>query len=297
MQARWGLFAGALALAVAMFSTAVGAAGPALASGTRSGSIAHVASEQTAAVGKAREFLSRIKLGTPFHASRAFRGYARGPISPLSTTNWSGYADRGPANSFTTVSGSWVEPTATCGSGISLAAFWVGIDGISSADPTVQQVGTLIECMGGTASYYDWWETYPKNAVQLQKIVSPGDVISAQVTYNGSYSMSVTDSSNTGASFAVVAPCGAALCQNESAEWIAEAPCCKSGSTVYDLSNFERWRATNSETTYEGILGSILSAPTIYEISMIDSSKEVKAKPTALKDAGGSFKVKWIRGN
>lgn len=298
MQASWRLFAGAVASAILVAATGLGAtSAPRGSASARSAQVTHVATEHTAAVERAREFLSHLELGTPFHRSRAFRGHAASGITPLSSTNWSGYADSGAPDSFSTVSGSWVEPSATCGSGVSLAAFWVGLDGISSSDPTVEQAGTLIECMGRTPSYFDWWETYPSNAVQLENIVAPGDVISAQVTYNGSYSMSVTDSSNAGAGFAVSAPCGAAQCQNESAEWIAEAPCCKAGSKVYNLANFSDWRATNSETTYNGTLGNITSSPTIFEISMIDSSKAVKAQPTPLKNAGASFKVNWIKGS
>jgi hypothetical protein len=299
MQARWVLFVGALALAAVMALTATdvsdGASAP-RATVARAAAPVRVTSAQTSGDRIAREFLKQIKLGTPLHAPR-FGGRASGGVGALSSTNWSGYAGLGIPGSFTTVSASWAEPKATCGKGTSLAAFWVGLDGLSSSDPTVEQDGTLIECMGGTASYYDWWETYPGNAVQLQNMVAPGDIISAQVMYNGSYAMSVTDNSDPNASFTVNEPCGAAQCENESAEWIAEAPCCKSGSTVYNLSDFGEWKATETQTTYEGTVGPIEISPTVYEISMIDPSKAVKARPTALKQTGALFKVKWIKAN
>src|ERR1700722_4898331 len=294
MQARWVFFVGALALALPMAgtSTAVYDAAPA----ARAASPAHAAIAQAARDRIAREFLERIKLGAPLHTSR-FRGQAAGGVGALSSTNWSGYAGTGLPGSFTNVSGTWVEPNATCGKGTSFAAFWVGLDGLSSSDPTVEQAGTLIECTGGSASHYDWWETYPGNAVQLQNMVAPGDTISAQVSYDGSYAMSDTDNSNSDANFTVDVPCGATQCENESAEWIAEAPCCKSGTTVYNLSDFGLWKATSSQTTYDGITGSIKVSPTVYEISMIDPSKAIKAKATPLKQAGTSFTVKWIRAN
>jgi hypothetical protein len=307
MQARWVLFVGALALALPITDTsaAVYDAAPMARTGAdasngtptaRVAAPAQAVSTQASRDRIAREFLRRIKLGAPLHTSR-FRGQATGGVSALSSTNWAGYADLGVPGSFTTVSASWAEPEATCGKGTSLAAFWVGFDGLSSSNPTVEQAGTLIECMGGSASHYDWWETYPGNAVQLQNMVTPGDTITAQVAYNGSYAMSVTDNSNPDASFTVDVPCGATQCENESAEWIAEAPCCKSGSTVYNLSDFGLWKAKGSQTTYDGTTGSIKISPTVYEISMIDPAKAVKAKPTGLKQAGTSFTVKWIRAN
>jgi hypothetical protein len=188
-----------------------------------------------------------------------------------------------------------VEPTADCTGGTTIAAFWVGIDGISNADPTVQQDGTIIECSGTSAFYYDWWETYPGNAVQIKNSVSPGDHISARVNYNGSYAMSVTDSTHSADSFSVSEPCGASTCENESAEWIAEAPCCKSGSQVYNLADFGTWKLKQAATTYNGTLGSITVAPTTDEITMIDSSNKVKAQPKALNAADDAFKVVWER--
>jgi hypothetical protein len=304
MQARWVLFVGALALAIPMARTGADASNGAPAA--RAVAPAQSVNAQASRDRIAREFLARIKLGTPLHTSGLHTsglhtspsgGRVGGGVSAFSSTNWAGYSDLGVPGSFTTVSGTWAEPNVTCGKGTSLAAFWVGLDGISSSDPTVEQAGTLIECMGGTASHYDWWETYPGNAVQLQNMVAPGDSISAQVVYNGSYAMSVTDNSDANASFAVDVPCGASQCENESAEWIAEAPCCKSGSTVYNLSDFGQWKATGSQTTYNGTVGGIKISPTVYEISMIDPSKALKAKPGVLKQTGTAFAVKWLKAN
>src|SRR3954452_22827871 len=51
--------------------------------------------------------------------------------------NWGGYVATGAT--FTSVSATWTEPTATCNSGNDLYAPWVGIDGYSSS--TVEQTG------------------------------------------------------------------------------------------------------------------------------------------------------------
>jgi hypothetical protein len=244
--------------------------------------------------------LSHINVSDPMHRIGTDTGHVTNGITSLSSGNWSGYADYSSTkNAFSAVSSSWVEPKAvTCGSGISLAAFWVGIDGISNADPTVQQDGTIIECDNGSLLYADWWETYPGNAVQIENDVNPGDSISASVTYSGNkYAMSVTDSTHSSDSFSTSQPCGASTCENESAEWIAEAPCCKSGSSVYNLVDFNKWKTTDAATTYEGSSGPITEAPNGYEITMVDSSNRTMAAPGALSDGGTKFKVKWARSN
>ena len=80
--------------------------------------------------------------------------------------DWAGYAVTGAV--VTTVSGSWVQPAATCpGTKATESAFWVGIDGFAATDPTVQQIGTDSDCIKGSKkkpggpSYYAWYEMYP----------------------------------------------------------------------------------------------------------------------------------------
>jgi hypothetical protein len=288
-----GTVLGAAALAVAMVG---GATSPAMAASAHRPPRAVLSVRVRNLVGtQAKEFLSNLHIGLPRGASGPVGRSLTGGVSQLSSSNWSGYADSGAADSFTSVSGSWVQPTAKCGSGLTLAVFWVGIDGISSADPTVEQDGTLVECEDDFAIYADWWETYPGNSVQVVNEISPGDHISASVRYrDGDYHMSVTDSTDSAASFSVSEPCGASTCEDMSAEWIAEAPCCM-GSTVYNLANFGTWRTRTDKTVYDGTSGSITVAPTTDEITMVDPKGDIKAEPGALDPAGNSFAVKWKR--
>jgi hypothetical protein len=61
-----------------------------------------------------------------------------GALSSTQSTNWAGYADT--AGTYTSVSASWTQPTATCSSGgDQYAAFWIGLDGYTSS--TVEQTG------------------------------------------------------------------------------------------------------------------------------------------------------------
>jgi len=221
-------------------------------------------------------------------SSPGFKG-----LSDVTSTNWSGYADTG--SSFSDVSATWTEPSASCSSRTtSLAAFWVGIDGYSS--DSVEQDGTLIECYDRTAYQYSWWEMYPTNDVQVVgESVAAGDSISASVVRSGtSYKLTVTDSSHSANSFSTTQTCSASSCVDSSAEWIAEAPTGSSG--VEPLSDFGTWTASNAAATEGSTAGSI-SSFTDDEITMIDNSGATKALPSALNGAGTSFSVAWKKSN
>jgi hypothetical protein len=208
-------------------------------------------------------------------------------LTQVHSTNWSGYADTG--SSFSKVSSSWTEPSATCSSGQEqLAAFWIGIDGYSSS--SVEQDGTLIECYQRRAYQYTWWEMYPTNAIQVVgSTVAAGDAITATVTRSGtSYTLTVTDSTHTADSFTTTQSCS--NCANSSAEWIAEAPSGSSG--VYPLAHFSTWTSNNSSATGGSTAGTI-SSFTDDEITMVDNSGKVKAQPGGLNSSGNSFSVTW----
>jgi hypothetical protein len=213
----------------------------------------------------------------------------KGAPTKVKSTNWSGYADTG-SNTYSTITGSWTEPKATCTSTTSLAAFWVGIDGYSS--DSVEQDGTLIECISGTPSYFTWWEMYPSNDIQVVgETLKPGDKISASVVKTGTkYALKVTDSTTPANSFSTTQTCSATKCVDSSAEWIAEAPSGSSG--VYPLSNFGSW-TLSSATVKGGSKSGTISSFTDDEITMVDSGGATEAKPGALNGSGNSFKVTW----
>jgi hypothetical protein len=213
-------------------------------------------------------------------------------LSQVQSTNWSGYADTG--SNFSKATGSWREPSVSCSRSTTYAAFWVGIDGYSSS--SVEQDGTLIECSGGTAFQYSWWEMYPTNDIQVVgESVASGDSISASVVRSGdSYTLSVTDSTHTANSFKTTQTCSG--CANSSAEWIAEAPCCTSSGGILPLANFGTWTESGATVT-EGSTSGVISSFTDDEITMIDSSSRVKAQPGALNSSGNGFSVTFERSN
>ena len=213
-------------------------------------------------------------------------------LTQVQSTNWSGYADDNSAgNTYSTVTGNWTEPAVTCSSRTTqYAAFWVGIDGYSSN--SVEQDGTLAECYHGRAYYYSWWEMYPSNAIQtVGTTVSPGDSISTSVVRSGtSYTLRVTDSTHSANSFSTTQSCSS--CANSSAEWIAEAP--SSGNRILPLANFGTWNESGATVTSGSTAGVISSFPDD-ELTMVNSSGQVKAQPGPLNGSGNGFTVTWER--
>jgi hypothetical protein len=196
--------------------------------------------------------------------------------------NWSGYGDTG--SGFTKVSASWKEPTAKCGASTTLASFWVGIGGFSST-PFVQ-AGTIIQCSGGSPSYFTWWEVDPTDPVQVVgETLQPGDSVSASVTRSAAaYTIKLTDSTTPGNSFSKKVTCSD--CNTSSAEWISLAPTI--GSAAAALTNFGTWRATSAKVATSAKSGTI-SSFTHDEFALVDSSGNIMAQPGALNTTGSAF--------
>lgn len=284
---RPGLLARFLMVGVPAFGL-LAAFGPAAGASTAAHA-SSAASPSARAAAVARQTLRHLSIG-----QHAADHRVSGPsprikgLTQVQSTNWSGYADTG--SGFSTVTGSWAEPSVSCTRQTSLAAFWVGIDGYSSS--SVEQDGTLAECYAGTAYYYTWWEMYPTNAIQVVgSTLHAGDSITSSVVRSGtSYTLTVTDSSRSADSFSITQTCSG--CANSSAEWIAEAPSGSSG--VYPLSDFHSWTESGATVKSASASGVISSFPDD-EITMINSSGAIKALPGALNGSGSGFAVTWER--
>ncbi|EST18960.1 G1 family glutamic endopeptidase [Streptomyces roseochromogenus] len=128
----------------------------------------------------------------PVGASTA-TAHAFGPNSPrIKDSLWGGYVAQG---SFSTISGSWVEPHATCNSSNDLFAPWVGIDGYGSQ--TVEQTGVQTDCSSGSPVLSAWYEMYPAAPVYWNDSVSEGDTITASVVSHGDSTYTLTLSDTT----------------------------------------------------------------------------------------------------
>lgn len=237
------------------------------------------------------------------HAPRKLYGTAPrviGNVTVEDSTNWSGYAVEG--SSFTKALGSWTVPTVNCSkTPNTYSSFWVGIDGWTST--TVEQTGTDSDCDGSTPSYYAWYEFYPAASILISSVpVSPGNHISASVTYTSGTSFTITlTNESTGKSYSKTGSVSGA--KRTSAEWIAEAPCCTRRGGILPLADFgtvdlgEDYTGVSStndatDSTVSGAIGAFGS--NVFESIMINGSTGAdEAVPSALSSDGTSFTVTW----
>jgi hypothetical protein len=206
----------------------------------------------------------------------------------VESSNWSGYAATGSNGAFSSVSASWTEPAATCSSSgrrssDQYAAFWVGLDGYSS--DSVEQTGTDSDCDGRTPDYYGWYEMYPADPVYYSNPVSPGDQLSASVTFSGSdtYTLVLTDSTQGWTETHTQSESGL---DRSSAEVITEAPSSDTG--VLPLADFGTVNYASAEAN-----GDSLASLSPTEIIMVDSEGRQEDSTSAI--SGGSFSNTWIR--
>lgn len=222
-----------------------------------------------------------------------------GNVTVSDSTNWSGYAVTG--SSFTNAKASWIVPTVNCTkTPNTYAAFWVGLDGWTSS--TVEQTGTDSDCDGKSPSYYAWYEFYPAASVLISSLsISPGNHMSAEVSYSGSeFTITITNET-TGKSYSKSGKVSGA--KRSSAEWIAEAPCCTNAGGILPLSDFgtvdfgEDHTSVN-DTNYatdSTITGPISDfGANVNEAIMVNGSSGAdEAVPSSLTTDGTSFTVAW----
>lgn len=150
-------------------------------------------------------------------SAAAHDGY--GPVSPSVVDNlWGGYVAQG--SGFSSVSGSWTEPSVQCNSTQDLFAPWVGIDGYGSQ--TVEQTGVETNCQNGSPTYRAWYEMYPAAPVYWSDPVGAGDVMTGSVTAQGggTYEITLTNETQGWTEHTTQSLNG----QNISAEAVIESP-------------------------------------------------------------------------
>jgi hypothetical protein len=213
-----------------------------------------------------------------------------------SATNWAGYAVNGANGSVTAVSGSWIVPPVVAGAPGQYSSFWVGIDGNTSN--TVEQTGTDSDTdSAGNPIYYAWVEFYPKPPKTVPNPIYPGDLISASVVgNNGTFTCTIIDHTRN---WTYTATEKVKKAQQNSAEWIAEAPW---QGGVLPLANFGSVNFTACDATVSGVSQSIgafdaANSSAVDAITMIGSgtppNPPVKASVTALGPAD-AFTATWV---
>jgi hypothetical protein len=242
----------------------------------------------------------------------AFLALATGTSALAATvsSNWAGYTVSGA--SFSSVSGTWTQPAATCDSttyGQSASAFWVGLGGNSETSNALEQTGTEADCTaGGIATYSAWYELVPAASVKVPLKVSAGDKISGSVKATGTSVTVKLRNLTTGKSFTKTLRMAAP--DVSSAEWIAEAPSAlvPGGTRILPLTDFGTVRFSSAAaTSTAGHTGSIAdSAWTATRIDLVSEAgggpgfgpfagpgTGTQALTSRLAAAGSAFTVAW----
>jgi peptidase A4-like protein len=234
------------------------------------------------------------------------------PPEPQATAsaNWSGYvAQSKSGDGFSSVSASWVEPSANCSVGQGHSSFWVGLGGSGQASQSLEQVGTAADCnAGGSADHYAWYELVPAAPVRLGLAISPGDHLTGQVSVEGTaVTVSLADAT-TGQSATKTLEMNNP--DASSAEWIAEAPssCDQTGNcTPLPLADFGAVQFSHASATSSGHTGTIsdplwtmqpvaLSAGSAesYPQGFVSDQTSGGAQPSGLSTGGSAFSVSYV---
>jgi hypothetical protein len=223
-----------------------------------------------------------LHLATP--GGKALSTHGGASHADATSTNWSGYAAT--SGTYSTVSATWVQPTVSCSSGSHYSSFWVGLDGYNSN--SVEQDGTDSDCSSGTPQYYGWYEMFPNPSFSFGSTVSPGDTMSASVTFNGgsSYTLHLADESKGWSTSTNQSLSGA---PRSSAEVIIEAP--SSGSGILPLADFGTVNLSSSLVD-----GSAIGNDSPTSIDMVDNSGANKDTVSSLS-GGENFSATWDRSN
>jgi Peptidase A4 family len=220
--------------------------------------------------------------------------------------NWSGYVAGAQSGStqFSSVSGSWVQPSARCDAGDGYAAFWVGLGGSSNQSGSLEQVGTQADCSSGQPINYAWYELVPAAPVKLGLAIHPGDHIAARVSVSGNNVTVAISDQTTGDSATKTLQMDNP--DTSSAEWIAEAPssCGQDGGCQpLPLADFGSVTFTNASATANGHTGPISDPDWSAQAVQLSGSgagarfaatdSGAGAAPSSLSTDGSSFSVAW----
>jgi len=205
-----------------------------------------------------------------------------GDRATVVSPNWSGYLVTGkPGTRYTSVTGTWREPTVSCGRHASgFATIAVGLGGYGRGAQGDEQVGTDANCdASGKPVYYGWFDIAPYPAYGVPHTVSPGDLVTATVTIEIDARPPLVkvelENATAGWKFAReiswVSP-GSTVqqpgAQNaggswrpaaSSAEWLVEAPssCHYEACTQASLANFGSVGMTGISAAADGVAGSL----------------------------------------
>jgi hypothetical protein len=259
-------------------------------------------------------FARRIALlATSLVAVAASAAPAEAATRTATSSNWAGYAVSRSGVTFKRVSGTWVQPKASCNTGRRrYSAYWLGLGGLHTYSKALEQIGTEADCAGGKAFYSAWYELVPDDPVALKMTVRPGDTMSASVTVTGHTVKLFLANRTRDTVFS--RQLQAATIDVTSAEWIAEAPsvCDGSGCETLPLADFGSASFASAQaTSTTGHAGTITDpawSPLAITLSsdrhrrggpgfVTDGVGVVSASPAELNETGDAFAVTYDRGD
>jgi hypothetical protein len=254
-------------------------------------------------------------------AALALAGTASGAGTDVSSdvsANWAGYVVTGASTSYTSVTGTWTQPSITCGAtdaGAS-SAFWIGLGGYYTSSQSLEQIGTSADCSAttGKPTYYAWYELVPQDSVTISAFpISPGDTITTSVNVVGGGSSVLLQVKNRTKHKTFTKTLPFASIDSSSAEWVAEAPsaCNSHRCRQLSLSNFGSIQFTKVAALGNSIGGTLTSNPgwTSTAVSLVPTqrtgffpgpdrfstaaSSPAGAAPSAPTADGRGFSVTW----
>ncbi|KAJ7611782.1 peptidase G1 [Roridomyces roridus] len=186
------------------------------------------------------------------------------------SSNWAGASFESAANTYKSVTGTFVVPTPKVPSGKSssgsyAASAWVGIDGDTCATG-ILQTGIDFNIANGRVSFDAWYEYFPAASTDFSGIsISAGDTIKLTATVATTTSGTVTiENVSTGVTVSKSLTSSAKLCL-ENAEWIVED--FEEGNSLVPFANFGTVTFTNAvATTQSGTTVSPSSGAVLIDI-------------------------------
>ena len=212
-------------------------------------------------------------------------------ITLVQSLNWAGYADQACGScQLRFVNVSFAAPSINCTgvttNGTVSASFWDGLDGFKS--PTVEQTGVTAYCDLTTPVYFAWFEMFPQLPFTFAITgFGAGDAVNVSVYYDGTaklYHIAFNDYTQGVFATTVQACPSGSVCQNTSAEVIAEAPFDTTTNSIAPLADFgQAFYNTATVTSRSGMHGNLgdTSLWSSFRINMVNG-KDLLASPAGL---------------
>ena len=179
---------------------------------------------------------------------------------PVVSPNWSGYtvgSQPGNPIAYTSVTGSWTVPAATCNSNSKgfYSTAWIGIGSSSK----MEEVGTDSNCDGnGNPVYFAWFELVPYIAYNMPSKISAGDQMTGLVTILPPNKVRVQMQDRT-RNWTWTKDINLVLPDTSTAEWMVEAPaaCVRFVCHQASLANFGSVNMHDLSATGNGTPGNL----------------------------------------